>query len=474
MTLSLPRPHSMRMTREEAENITGGQWHGQERETTIYGASIDSRQVRPGTMFCCLEGSRVDGHDFAATAVGDGAACVLATRKLDVPAPVIVVDDVAAAMAGVAQAFRRRYPGAHWIAVTGSNGKTTVKEMLRSVLSQSGQVHSTSGNLNNHLGVPLTVLATPPNCDYVVVELGASGPGEIATLADIVKADCGIITSIGPAHLEGFGGLEGVARGKSELFAHLKADGVCLFGRNSLEENCQQYGSSTELLIDIVKQQAGDRRLIIVGDAEHPIKGSDLADGQRLHTPVGEVDIKFFGQHNLANALLCWHAAVSQGVEAETAREALGHARPISGRLQVHHCGEHHIYDDSYNANPGSMASGLKVLARQYGARLAVLGQMGELGDDSAELHRRVGRIAAELGIALLTVGDAARLIGEGYRAAGGRDYEHAEHNEDALAIILQRLRVGSHNILVKASRVAGLEDIVHGLLEAIEAQEQD
>ncbi len=466
MTLSVPRPHSLRMTREEAETITGGRWVGQEREVTIYGACIDSRMVRSGTMFCCLEGTRVDGHDYAATAVGDGASCVLATRNVDVPVPVIIVKDVAAAMAAIAKTFRKRYPGAQWIAITGSNGKTTAKEMLRAILNKAGNVHSTQGNLNNHLGVPLTVLATPPNCDYVVVELGASAVGEIEALADIVIPDCGMITCIGPAHLEGFGGIEGVAQGKSELFEKVKQDGIALFSETNLEETCKQYGSSADTITQIVSKKAGDRRYITIGDAEHPVSGPDLPDGQTLQTPVGEVTIQFYGQHNLANALLCWHAAVSQGVDGELARQALSEVKPVAGRLQVHHVNSHHIYDDSYNANPGSMVSGLKVLARQFGARLAVLGQMGELGADSEQLHKKVGQVAAELGIPLLTVGDGAKAIGEGYREAGARDYEHAETREDAIAMILQRVRMGPHSILVKASRLAGLEAIVHALLD--------
>ena len=468
MTLSLPRPLALRMTREEAETITGGKWQGQQRDVTIYGACIDSRQVRPGALFCCLDGQHVDGHDYAATAVGDGAACVLASRSLDVPVPVLVVKDVAAAMAAFAKTFRKRYPGAKWIGVTGSNGKTTVKEMLRGVFGRAGNIHSTIGNYNNHLGVPLTVLATPPNCDYVIVELGASAEGEINDLADIVQPDCGIITTIGPAHLEGFGGIAGVARGKSELFKNLKADGVALFCENNLDQTCAEYGSSAEEVLGIVQGAAGERRLISIGDAEHPVAGSDTERGQSLQTPVGEVDIQFFGQHNLANALLCWYAAVAMGMSGEDARDALAHVSPVAGRLLVHHCAGHHIYDDSYNANPGSMYSGLQVLARQYGARLAVLGQMGELGADSEALHKTVGRQAARFGVPLLTIGAGAQAIGAGYTATGARDYEHVDSIEDALPIIFQRLRIGPHSILVKASRSAGLEAVVHGLLDEL------
>ena len=472
MTLSLPRPLALRMTREEAETITGGKWHGQQRDVTIYGACIDSRQVRPGALFCCLDGQHVDGHDYAATAVGDGAACVLASRSVDVPVPVIVVKDVSKAMAAIAKTFRKRYPGAKWIAVTGSNGKTTVKEMLRSVFGRAGNIHSTIGNYNNHLGVPLTVLATPPNCDYVITELGASAEGEIEYLADMVQPDCSIITTVGPAHLEGFGGIAGVARGKSEIFRKLKDDGVALFCEKNLEQTCEQYGSSAEEVLGIVQKAAGDRRLISIGDAEHPVAGSDTDFGQCLQTPVGEVDIQFFGQHNLANALLCWYAAVSMGMSGEDARDALAHVAPVAGRLRVHQCAGHKIYDDSYNANPGSMYSGLQVLARQFGARLAVLGQMGELGADSEALHQTVGRQAAEFGVPLLTIGAGAKAIGAGYLETGARDYEHADSIEDALPIILQRLRIGPHSILVKASRAAGLERVVHGLLDEFELGE--
>ena len=474
MTMSLPRPLALRMTREEAEQITGGRWHGQQREVTIYGACIDSRQVRPGALFCCLDGSRVDGHDYAETAAGDGAACVLASRKLDdLPVPVLVVADVAAAMGAIASTFRRRYPDAKWISITGSNGKTTVKEMLSSILAKQGKVHATQGNLNNHLGVPLSVLSTPPNCDYVVMELGASAIGEIAALADIVQADCGLITSIGPAHLEGFGGIKGVAQGKSELFSHLKEDAVAIYCKQGLADTCKQYGSSEEEVLSIVREHVADRPLTIVGDEAHQVHGHDGEAGQTVDTPAGAVDIAFFGQHNAANALLCWYAAVSLGIDENAARDALADVKPVAGRLLVQECGPHRIYDDSYNANPGSMASGLKVLAKQFGARLAVLGHMGELGTDSEHLHEVVGQQCAALGLPLLTVGEQACGIGNGYTATGACDYTHVDNIEEAVAFILKRFTIGAHAVLVKASRSAGLEAIVHALAEACEEMEQ-
>ena len=203
MTVPVSRPAPLHLDPAIAERLTGGAWNGSRKPITIRGATLDSREVKPGCMFACFDGARVDGHDYAEVAVGAGAELILARRPLDVPAPVLVVSDVAAALAALASELRRQLEHITWIGVTGSNGKTTVKELLVAACASAGPVHATRGNYNNQLGVPLTVLATPADTAIAVIEMGTSEPGEIALLARIAKPQIGVLTSIGPAHLEG-------------------------------------------------------------------------------------------------------------------------------------------------------------------------------------------------------------------------------------------------------------------------------
>ncbi len=451
-----------------AEELTGGRWIGSRGELVLHGLAIDSRQVMPGCIFACFTGQHVDGHDYADTAVGDGAALILAAREVEVPVPVLVVADVTAALGALAAAFRDHYSDAVWIAITGSNGKTTVKELAAAACGASDRVWCTPGNRNNAIGVPLTVLNTPAGVRYVIVELGASAPGEIDTLARIVRPDVGVITNIGPAHLAGMGGLEGVTRTKCELFGRVAPHGRVLFCRHGLDAVCAEYDQRADDLLAIVRAAAGSRQLTIVGDPGCPIAGEAREAGLVLRTVVGEVSLQLMGTHNLANASLAWHLAVAAGADAQRALGGLAAVGPSNGRLQQCHLGEHLLLDDSYNANPGSMEAGLRVLSQRPGARLAVLGAMAELGQESAQLHRRVGAEAARLGLPLLTVGRTAAAIGTGYTAAGGRDHCHVRDADEAVAVLRERLRVGPTSVLVKASRSAGLDRIPAALMEAL------
>jgi UDP-N-acetylmuramoyl-tripeptide--D-alanyl-D-alanine ligase len=314
-----------------AEELTGGTWHGVRNRVTLHGAAIDSRRVREGNLFACFRGAQVDGHDFAATAAGAGAALILATRPLDVGVPVLEVADVTAALGSLAAEFRARHDGI-WIGVTGSNGKTTVKELLGAACAGAGEVHFTRGNFNNQLGLPLTILDTPAAARVVVVELGASAQGEIARLAAIARPTIGVITTIGPAHLEGFGGIEGVATGKSELFRATPRVGRMLFCRHGLGEACAAYGATEERILAIVRAAAEHGRLTVVGDPGCPIDGESRSHGVLLRTPVGEVALQLMGAHNLANACLAWHAAVAAGGEPRPALGRLGGVPPTPRR----------------------------------------------------------------------------------------------------------------------------------------------
>ena len=471
MSIPTARPAPFVLGKVDAERLTGGTWNGATSEVVLRGASIDSRAVTPGCLFACLVGERVDGHDFAETAVGDGAALVLANRAVSVPVPVLVVRDVAAALAVLATEFRRRYaPSCTWIGIGGANGKTTTKELLAAACAirvGEAQVHATRGNLNNHLGVPLTVLATPADIRFAVIELGANHPGEVTALAAIAQPQVGVITSIGPEHLEGFGDLAGVCRSECELFAALPIGAPAFIGLGGMATHARDHGIGFDGLLAIVRAAAAGRQLTLIGDdvAEAvPVRGRCDPDGIELMVDQGVSRIHLLGHHNLANATLAFHAAVAAGVDARQALAGLARVRPVAGRLVPRRIGAHLILDDTYNANPASMLAGLAVLAGYVGERLAVLGHMGELGAASVDGHARVGAEAARLGLPLIAVGPLAVDIIAGYRAAGGSACQVAATRDEALALVRQRLAISPVTVLVKASRSAGLEQLVKAL----------
>ncbi|MCK6487791.1 MAG: UDP-N-acetylmuramoyl-tripeptide--D-alanyl-D-alanine ligase [Planctomycetes bacterium] len=459
-----------------AERLTGGRWLGGRTPLQLQGAALDSRAVRPGCIFACVRGERVDGHDFAATAVGAGASLVLATRALALPAPVLVVADVAAALLALAGELRRRLAQTRWIAVAGSNGKTTTKALLAAACAGGGAlVHATPGNLNNHLGVPLSVLATPADAAYAVIEIGANHPGEVAVLAAAVQPQVGVVTSFGPEHLEGFGGLRGVVESECELLGQLPLGAPAFVGLHGFAVHCRDHGMRLDATISRILELANRQRLALalIDDASHPtgmceaVPGADQGDGVRLDTPAGSALVGLLGAHNRANAWLAWRTAVAAGVAPSDALRGLARAAPVAGRLVPRRCGAHLLLDDTYNANPASMIAGLRVLAARPGRRLAVLGAMGELGADSEAGHRRVGAEAAALGLSVVAVGAQADGIAAGSRAAGG-SAEVADDCADAVRRTRAFLAAGgAATVLVKASRSQRLERVVEGLLAA-------
>ena len=467
----LAEPAPFLLTPVEAEALSGGVWHGPRQPVTLRGAVLDSRAVRPGCCFIALRGERVDGHDFAATAVGAGAVLVLAQRPLDLPVPVLVCPDLPAALLALAAEFRRRFTGATWIAVGGANGKTTTKDLLAAACRGSGQpVHVTAGNLNNHLGVPITILATPAQTRFAIIEVGTNHPGEIAPLAAAVAPQVAIVTSIGPEHLEGFGDLAGVAREEATLLAALPPGAPCFAGLHGLAGHAAAHGTTVPALVALLTAPAAGRNLTLFDDAVHPTGHGQALTGRvaslavRLDVSAGSAELPLPGAHNLSNATLAFHAAVAAGVAPAEALAGLSRAVPSAGRCQPKPWGQHLLIDDTYNANPASMIAGLAVLAGCPGERLAVLGRMGELGTNEAEGHRQVGAEAARLGLPLITV--RAPEMAAGFRAAGGQDLVEAADHAAATAAVRTRL---SHptTILIKASRSQALERVVEALLSS-------
>lgn len=446
--MSGPAPFVLDPARAAA--LTGGRWLGPPQAVAIRGAAIDSRAVQPGNLFVCLPGSRTDGHRFAPEAVQRGAALVLATRPLELPAPALVVDDAARALAQLAAAFRNEHENCRWLAVAGANGKTSTTALLAAALAAEGRtVHATRGNLNNHLGVPLTVLALPEDAAYAVVELGSNHPGELAPLAALVRPGIALVTSLGPEHLAGFGDLAGVAREECSVFAALPPDGCGLLGTHGLAEECAAHGEDPGRLLAIARAAAGSRRLVLSGAAPP------------------DLELMLLGVHQRANAWLALQAAEAAGVAGAAARRALAAVPPVPGRLRPLAVAGHRLIDDTYNANPASMCAGLAVLAEHPGRRLAILGHMGELGEASAAGHARVGRAAAACA-ALLTVGELARPILEAYRAAGGAEGSHADDHAAAVERARAWLARGPATVLLKGSRAAAMERVLEGLCAAL------
>ncbi|MFM2090370.1 MAG: hypothetical protein RLZZ127_859 [Planctomycetota bacterium] len=463
-----PEPVAWDLDAAQAEALTGGRWRGPGR-VRLRGATLDSRRVRPGNLFVCIRGERVDGHDFAAGAAAAGAALVIAAREpagLPADTPLLVVADPAAALAAVAAELRRRLPDAIWIGIAGSNGKTTTKALVAAACAALGRVHATAGNLNNHLGVPLTILATPAGVRTCVIELGANHPGELAALCAVARPQIGVVSSFGPEHLEGFGSLAGVVAAECELLAALPPDAAAVVGLGGLAAHARAMGEDPAALLALVRDSGRHLRLRLLGDGDLPgdlpCDGAAGADGIELRTAGGAVRLPLLGAHNLANACLAWHAAVAAGAAPAAAATALAAARPVAGRLVPRPWGRHLVLDDTYNANPASMLAGLQVLAARPGRRLAVLGAMGELGAGHEAGHRQVGAAAAAAGVPLIVVGEAARGMLDGH-GPGARFVPDCA----AAAALVRAESAGAEplTVLVKASRSAALERVVDALL---------
>lgn len=429
---------------------------------TCTGASIDSRALERGNLFVAIRGERFDGHDFVAAAGDAGAAAAMVSRELPVSLPQLVVGDTRVALGQLAAWWRRRL-SLPLVGVTGSNGKTTVKELLAGILARRGAVLSTRGNLNNDLGVPLTLLQLGSSHHAAVVEMGANHAGEIAHLATLAGPDVGVVTNAGRAHLEGFGSLAGVARAKGEMFSGLPADGTAIINRD-------------DAFYALWRDLAGERTVVTFGvDA-----GADVRPAGDIETlpgggsafvlvaPAGEIRVTLSlpGLHNVRNALAAAAAALAAGTSLSDVAGGLEAATAPPGRLQVHSAPGLRVIDDTYNANPDSLGAALEVLMQQPGERWLVIGDMGELGESAGELHEAMGLQARHAGVArLYALGDLARRAAAGFGAGGSHFDSEAE--------LLAALHADIHEdrtILVKGSRAMRMERVVKALLAPVTA----
>ena len=423
----------------------------------------DSRHVREGDLFVALRGERFDGHDFAAGALRDGAVGVVCEHALPgLALAQLVVPDALLGLQSAARAWRRRYPDPV-VAVTGSNGKTTTKQLLAAIFAARGPVLATRGNLNNHIGLPLTLLELREAHRTAVIEMGANHPGEIARLTELTQPHVGVITQAGDAHLEGFGSREGVARAKGELFAGMDGDSISVI-------------NADDAYADLWRGLARGRRLTFGIELPADVSARDIRTGSdgsafELEVPGGAspVHLPLPGRHNVMNALAAAACGVALGLDADVIARGLARVESAQGRVMWKTTRQGaRLIDDSYNANPTSMRAGLELLAQQGGERWAVLGGMGELGDSSAALHEACGARARELGIdRLFTLGPSGADYARGYGATTGR-YDDADALDRALSHELH----GGVTVLVKGSRSARMERIVAALCGETDPQQ--
>jgi UDP-N-acetylmuramoyl-tripeptide--D-alanyl-D-alanine ligase len=422
--------------------------------------SSDTRTMSPGALFVALRGPHFDGNDYLAQAASAGAVGALVSRPARVEVSQITVADTRGALGRMARAWRENFD-IPICAITGSSGKTTVKALLASILSQGGcRPCVTAGNLNNEIGVPLTLMRLSAEHGAAVVELGANHAGEIDYLASLVKPTVGLITNAGPAHLEGFGSVEGVARTKGELLTHLPPTGAAILNADDAFVAEWRARTSADSIVTFGLMAPADCSLI--GEAEFHDDGARfsmrLPDGQSI-----DVALPLLGEHNVANALAAAAAAHAMGASAADIASGLGAVEPVSGRLQrvVGRRGAR-IIDDSYNANPASVRAAFDLIGALSGRRIVVFGDMGELGADSRAFHSEIGRYARDKCDALICVGPLAAAAAEAF----GPGAVVVDDVAEAVAAV-EPLIAEKTTVLVKASRMMRLERLVERLVES-------
>ncbi len=444
-------------TLSEAARRVGGHLTGP--DAVFSRVVTDSRGDCSGGLFVALRGERFDAHAFVAQAAAAGAAAALVERPLDLDLPQWVVDDTRLGLGRLAAAWRDRLP-CRILAITGSNGKTTCKEMVAAILAQVGSVLATRGNLNNDIGMPLTLLGARDQ-DWLVLEMGANHPGEIGYMTDIARPEAALLANAGRAHLEGFGSIEGVALAKGEIARGLPADGVFVVPGDA---------PWTDLWRDL----AQGRRLLTFGLTNACEIRTDLATVTAAWGETGfrtrftallagepqEISLALIGLHNVRNALAAAALTSAVGVPGAAIAAGLSSLQPVPGRLEPKRLGGLRVIDDTYNANPDSVQAAIDVVVAMPGRPVLVLGDLGELGPDAADLHRQIGTAARTAGIATLyAVGELCREAVAGF-GPGGRHFA----NQTALVAALHRDLSPADLVLVKGSRLAAMDRVVAGL----------
>lgn len=436
--------------------VVHGVLHGE--DVTFNRVGTDTRTLQPGDLYVALAGEHFDGNEFVQQAFEKGACAAVVSSAQGVKAPCLQVRDSTIALGELALLNRQRST-ARVVAITGSQGKTTVKEMIGQILGVSHSVLVTRGNFNNHVGVPLTLLEIDASHECAVVELGASGLGEIAYTVRLARPHVSVLTNAAATHLEGFGSLEGVVRTKGEIIDGLATDGIAVLNADDPH-------------FAVWNARAGSRRVVRFGlHAESadchagdiqidPMKGTRFT----LNTPEGccSIELGLLGMHNVVNALAASAASLAAGARLDDVRLGLALVAPVPGRLCLFRTPSGvTLVDDTYNASPSSFRAAIDVLAGFPGSRILIVGDMGELGPDSQEAHKGVGAYAHERGIdALWSTGPLSAFAAAGF----GKDALHFEN----IAALVDHARVAlskGSSVLVKGSRSAAMERVVEKLI---------
>ena len=435
------------------------------------GICLDSRLVRPGDIFIPIVGERHDAHAFIAEVAAKGASLIIVEEKRTGSLPegvtIIAVPDTTLALGRLA-AHHRRKMAARILCLTGTNGKTTTKEMLFLIFSAVFATLKTKGNFNNHIGLPLTLLELRPEHAWALVEAGMNHPGEIAYLTGIAKPDIGLVNNVGPGHLEGVGSVEGVALAKKELI-------------DGMESGIAVLNADDHWVSAMAKGFRG--RVIFFGLGEKAdVRATDLAlteEGQTftLRFPESSVSVrlKAFGRHMVENAAAAAAAGYAAGIDPKIIAEALGRFEPVAGRLAPKPLANGvYLLDDTYNANPSSMAAALETLVsiKKDGRAVAILGDMFELGADSRKEHEKLGRLLARLGIDLVFVaGENARHVVAGAVGAGMDEKRIMASDREGISAAAGRALRPGDRVLVKGSRGMAMEKVLEYLAQADSAR---
>lgn len=361
------------VTLSQLTDILNGELQG--ADITLDAVTTDTRKLTPGCLFVALKGERFDAHDFADQAKAGGAGALLVSRPLDIDLPQLIVKDTRLAFGELAAWVRQQVP-ARVVALTGSSGKTSVKEMTAAILSQCGNTLYTAGNLNNDIGVPMTLLRLTPEYDYAVIELGANHQGEIAWTVSLTRPEAALVNNLAAAHLEGFGSLAGVAKAKGEIFSGLPENGIAIMNADNNDWlNWQSVIGSRKVWRFSPNAANSDFTATNIHVTSH---GTEFT----LQTPTGSVDVllPLPGRHNIANALAAAALSMSVGATLDAIKAGLANLKAVPGRLFPIQLAENQLLlDDSYNANVGSMTAAVQVLAEMPGYRVLVVGDMAEL-----------------------------------------------------------------------------------------------
>ena len=437
----------------------GGELHGE--DVLVDTLANDTRALMPGSLYVALRGERFDGHDFAYDAAMRHAGALLVDHLVAVELPQIVVADTQLALASIASSLQRDRD-ARVVAITGSNGKTSVKALTQSILQEAGTSYVNPGNRNNEIGLPLAIIDAPDDADFAIYEMGAGKPGDIAYLTGIVAPHVAVVNNVACAHLERLGSLMGVAETKGAIYAALPADGVAVI-------------NADDAFAEYFAGLAAGRRILRFGlDASADVTARELrsdAQGSQftLSTPQGEIAITLplAGRHNVLNALAAASLALACGVSLAIIAHGLAAAKPVPGRQVSRTLGNGAVLvDDSYNANPASVAAAIDTLAAAGGEAWLVLGDMRELGVDAEALHADAGRRAKSAGIRrLYTLGPLSAAAAQAF-GTGARSFEtHAELVEALRADLRDAAQPQSLRCLVKGSRGSAMDRIVNALL---------